>query len=566
MNAFSRLTIVAGGTLLASAALAQLRFENRPGYQELTGQMIVRPIQIDAALAKGWTLQRTNEAIANSRLRLRPLALKYNRNTDTYVVRVPRGSNENRFANDLMRTGEYEYAHPNWKCFPVGTPNDPMFDQQWHLRTIQAPAAWDLWTGSSSFITAFVDTGIDLNHEDLKDLRVPGFNSVDRKAEVDGGQVADINGHGTHVAGDGSAHGNNGKGVSGVAWNHRVMMVRTSNSAGGGASLDDITQGAIWAAQNGAKTVSASYSGVDAALVGTAGTVIKNTGSLFLYAAGNDNRDLTGFRHADTIVVGSSNESDEKSGFSAYGRGCTLFAPGSSIMSTKMGGGYGFSSGTSMATPVANGGLALLWSANPTLTNEDAREILFNTCDNIGSSTIFGFGRINVRRAVEAALVSAVRDIEIDSVSVQSGIHFAGNLGSVRDLDLGNNFGVSSVTQIGVGSVAGSTLGVKLPTNLGTISSFSLSTTVKYAGNKPSSVFVYVLNKNTGRYDQITTRGIFPNADATINVRLSQNVSNYVAADGTVSMILRDVVPSRFGTSVGRFQIGYASAKFSVRP
>ncbi|MBX3365160.1 MAG: S8 family serine peptidase [Phycisphaeraceae bacterium] len=394
------------GGVLPKADIPALRFVEVPGELEFTGQLIVRP---KAELAFE---QRTLvlEALA-------PYQLKHYPEVDEFVIvapaeaGAPRGHGENQFAAQLLATGFYDYVHPNWMCYPLDTfPDDPEFPNQWHHFTMESPKAWDITTGSNSIILAFTDTGIDLTHPDLAPNRVFGFNAVTDLAEVDGGQVDDLNGHGTHVAGCAAAIGNNGIGVAGVGWNMRLMMIRVSDSAGGGAFLDDILQGARWAIENGAASVSSSYSGVNNAAVGTTGTYIKSIGGLYLYAAGNSNTNHTGFDFPGVIIVGASDQADQKAGFSSYGPAVDIFAPGVSILSSCNGGGYCYASGTSMATPVANGVVGMIWSANPALTNQQVEDILFLTCDDLGDpgeDDIFGWGRVNVFMAVAVAAGNA---------------------------------------------------------------------------------------------------------------------------------------------------------------
>ena len=536
--------------LAFSAMASAIQFTSIPGVQEFTGEMIVRPLQVDTMLSKNWTLAQIKGAKGRVTDRFKLNTVRYHPETDEYVVKVPASKTESSYATELLNTGDFQYATPNWRCYPINTPNDPLFSQQWHHQTIQSPQAWNLWTGSSDFAVSFIDTGVLKTHPDLKNLLVPGYNSVDRKTEAEGGDINDLNGHGTHVAGCGAAEGNNGIGLSGVGWNFRIRFVRTSNSPSGGASLDDILTGARWAVDHGSKTMSASYSGVDAPEVGTTGTYVKSKGGLFLYAAGNDNRDLSGFTYPDTIVCGASDEGDGKAGFSAYGKGVAVFAPGTNILSTTYDGGYGRKSGTSMATPVTNGALATIWSVNPTLTPNEAQEILYSTCDNIGASNIFGHGRINVNKGVQLAMTTLARDTVVSSVAVQTGSYSAGNLGSVQDTNLENAFKVNSGNYGAMGTIAASKLAVTLPTDQGAITSFTFSTTCRITGTTPTSILVYALNLSTNSYDLLTTKGTLPGVDA----------------GGAVKMIVRSVVPIRFGAASNQLAIGYAKARFSVRP
>lgn len=563
MNWLLRISITSTSALAVASAFAATTFTPVKGVRELTGTMIVRPIQLDSMMSKSWSLAKINGLKSRVRAKFGSSILRYYPETDEYVVKVPKGTTESKYASALMATGDYQYATPRWLVYPAATPNDPQYPSQWHHATIQSPIAWNLWTGSNDFTVAVVDTGVLKTHEDLKDLLVSGYNSVDRLAESDGGQVSDVNGHGTHVAGCVSAHGNNSIGVAGVGWNFKIMPIRTSNAPGGGAFTDDMMNGARWAVSHGAKTISVSYAGVDDPSIGTTGTWIKQQGGLLLFAAGNDNRNLSGFSYADTIVVGASNQADGKADFSAYGKGVAVFTPGVDILSTTMDGGYQAWSGTSMATPVTNGACALIWSANPDLTSDDVQEILYSTCDNIGSSSIFGHGRINVGNAVIEAFSRISSDATISSVVPFTGAYTAGDLFAVRDTDLVNSYNVQSTFFRGLGEESATALTFTGPAG-GHYRSIGLDATVGITGTKPATAMVYLYNYAKGKYEYLLSKSLTSAADVTLSVRIKSNASNYVGSDGTVSAIVRSVVPARFGTANSVFRLGYAIGHYSA--
>ncbi len=387
-------------------------FIQRPGVLEFSGQLIARPRQDLPAADRA----RVDLLLADEFLKYYPEVDEFvldvqtaaaNRGEAANPDAIP-GSLESSRAGELMRTGLFEYVHPNWICHPLDTvPNDPMYGSQWHHTVMQAAKAWDITTGSPSVICAFTDTGIDLTHPDLAAHRVMGFNAVTDLAEVDGGDVSETAGHGTHVAGCAAAIGNNATGVAGVGWNMGIMMCRVQEPGWGGAYLDDILQAARWAIDHGAKVASSSYSGVDYWAVGTTGTYIKSVGGLYCYAAGNDGRDLNFFDYPDTIVVGASHGGEDRTGWSAYGHAVDVFAPGDSILSSCWGGGWCYASGTSMATPVCNGVLAMIWSANPSLTPQQVENILFANAQDWGApgdDDVYGWGRVSTFRSVKAAV------------------------------------------------------------------------------------------------------------------------------------------------------------------
>jgi len=384
-------------------------FIEQPGEMEFTGQMLVAPKRVVDWQREGLTYAQAIERRRQAEARIEPFVILRDRGPDRWTLSIPNGMDESTMGAWLQGTDDYRFAHPNWFVYTTIEPNDPSYGSQWHHPVMQSPQAWDISTGSSSIIAAFVDTGTLLGHVDLAANLVDGYNSSDRQREIDGGVVGDQNGHGTHVAGCGAAIGNNGVGVSGVGWDLSIMGIRaTPASAGGsgGTSLNAILHGAEWAIENGAKTSSCSWTGVEAPAIGDSGTYIKSIGGLLLYAADNSDRDHSGFSWPDTIVVGASNQTDTKAGFSSYGRGVDVFAPGVDILSTTIDGNYGFASGTSMATPVANGVVSMMWSVAPTATPDVIQTLLYSTADDIGApgfDPIFSNGRVNVFDAVSAA-------------------------------------------------------------------------------------------------------------------------------------------------------------------
>ncbi len=324
------------------------------------------------------------------------------------MVRVPRGMDEEAFARRLLATGVFEFVEPDWICHPRNVPNDPEYYLQWHHQVMQSEAAWDFVVGDPCAIAAFVDTGVDLNNGDLAASLVPGYNSVDDLPQSQGGQVDDVEtgGHGTSVAGCIGAIGNNGVHVAGVAWNIGLMPIRTTNWFNGQAYLSDILAGALWAVENGARTVSVSYTGVQSSSVKTTGSVVRGLGGLLIWAAGNDGNDLGNFDWADVVVVGATDSGDVRWSSSNYGKPIDVTAPGVNIWTTKKGGGIIARTGTSFAAPLVNGVAAMIWAMNPALSPDEVKGILYASCDDLGPAgedDEYGHGRVNLFQAVTAA-------------------------------------------------------------------------------------------------------------------------------------------------------------------
>lgn len=431
---FLKVGAVLVGSLFLSLAFAQtsapVHFTQVLGQHEFSGQMIVKPMQLVDAIRVFGNLQAAKAKLADARARLAMDTDHYIADTDEYLINLPKGATEDSYANALLATKAYQYVEPNWMVFPVTNPNDPQYPNQYHHPLIRSNIAWNFTQGDPNMIVALTDTGVDLNHPDLKDHLVPGYNAIDHLAQIDGGQVNDLNGHGTHTAGDAAAIGNNGVGVSGVGWNFRIMEIRVSNSAGGGSSIAALTEGARWAVDHGAKVISTSYSGVQDPAIETTGQYIRGKGSLYCYAAGNDGANLSNYQHPDVIVVSATDSSDTIAGFSARGTGC-ICAPGVNILSTTLGGGYGLDTGTSMATPITAGACAMIFSANESLTPKEAETLLYSTSKDLGAAGndgTYGFGRIDIGAAVTKVFSTAVNPT---SLTIEHGNLVSGGVGNL---------------------------------------------------------------------------------------------------------------------------------------
>jgi hypothetical protein len=351
--------------------------------------------------------QRMQEA----RDRLAPSLRQGYSDIDSYSVRVPDGVSAELVAEALMRTGDYEYVSMDWLCYPLDTtPNDPLLGQQWYHTSsrINTPGAWDITQGDASTIIGVVDSGVDLDHPDLQAALVPGYNSVDNLAQIDGGNVNDdLVGHGSLVAGSAAAIGDNGTGVSGVGWNFGIMPIRVSNNSSGTALLSEILEGARWASDNGAYSVNCSFGGAEDAETRSTGGHIRLEGHLLVFAAGNDGLANQTNDWEKVTIVGGSDQGDDWVSWSHTGIGIDCIAPAVSIRSTNRVGSYTYTTGTSFAAPITAGALALVHDANPALSADEVEFILLNACDDKeepGEDVKTGWGRINVGRAVDDAI------------------------------------------------------------------------------------------------------------------------------------------------------------------
>ncbi|PRW32580.1 Cycloeucalenol cycloisomerase isoform B [Chlorella sorokiniana] len=321
-------------------------------------------------------------------------------------------------------------AEPVYIYRVARAPNDPSFAEayltsgMWHLRKVFADVAWDRQTGSKNIGVCVVDTGSTKLHKDLAGNIAGGwnraYNPTTRALPAFGTPEYyawdDTSGHGTHTSGTIGAVGNNGLGVSGVAWNIALYICR-AETPNEGLYFDAIYDCySLCASTPGVKIVSASFGGASDAAIGRSYIdLLRSKGILFVAAAGNEGQNANSVpyypasystSYDNVISVAASLPDDTLTSFSNYGSPIVqIAAPGSNIWSTSMSGGYETMSGTSMATPMVSGAAALLWSAKPTATYQEIKAALFNFADQVVSTNQVEKGRrLNVARALNGLL------------------------------------------------------------------------------------------------------------------------------------------------------------------
>ncbi|MEZ5276789.1 MAG: S8 family serine peptidase [Opitutaceae bacterium] len=332
------------------------------------------------------------------------------------------------------------------------TPNDPSFGQQWALASggtnagIQAPAGWTIDHNAGEVVVAVIDSGIRVTHRDLREnlwtnpREVPG-NGIDddNNGYVDDihgintisgdGDPSDLEGHGTHVAGIIGARGNNGIGISGVAWEIDLMALRFIGANGEGATSDAV-EAIDYAINNGAHVINASWggpgrSGILEAAIRRAGSA----GIIFVTSAGNSGRDIdvspefpAGFDLPSLVAVASVIQNGQLSSFSNFGyQRVALAAPGSDILSclAESDDAYGYASGTSMAAPHVAGIAALLRSTFGPESAEDLIDRLYRTSRAVSflASKVTGGGVVDLARSLSDSSSAPINDNFEDAVA-----------------------------------------------------------------------------------------------------------------------------------------------------
>lgn len=320
---------------------------------------------------------------------------------DISRLSLPKGLSVEKAIKLLSKLDFVEFVEPNFIQRTVGGPNDPRYKDQWGLEKIRAYQGWGIHTGRAKTIIAIVDTGVDLNHPDLKNRIIAGYNFVD-----DNSNPMDDEGHGTHCAGIAAASTNNNIGIAGVCPNCSIMPVRGLGADGQG-TITTVANGIMFAADHGAHVISMSFGSPSYS------TTLKNAidyaakkGAVLVAASGNDGV-TTPFYPAYTepvIAVGSSTEfQDQRSYFSNYGEWVDVAAPGSNILST-VPGGYSYKQGTSMAAPFVSGLAALMVSCSGASADK-VRKAMLSSAKPAGDWV--ASGRIDVFSALQAVGCSA---------------------------------------------------------------------------------------------------------------------------------------------------------------
>lgn len=279
--------------------------------------------------------------------------------------------------------------------------NDARVGEQWAIGVIGVEQAWTVTRGSGVTI-AVIDSGSG-PHPDL-DANLDAGRNLFMGADEVGAPDVDTVGHGTHVAGIIAAVANNGVGVAGVAPESRILPIRVLGPDGRGRSGDVVTAVRL-AADIGARVINLSLGGdQESPALTEAIRYATDKGALVIAAAGNDGPTAAPKWPAAsdlTIAVAFTDQQNVPSPRSQSGEYIDIAAPGVAILSTATG-DYTYSSGSSMAAGFVSGAAALLFSAQPTLTNAQVRDLLLRTATDIaapGPDPLTGFGLLNLRAA-----------------------------------------------------------------------------------------------------------------------------------------------------------------------
>lgn len=377
--------------------------------------------------------------------------------SDAEVVSVPASEAPEALAA-LRADPDVRWAQRDDGARAQASPNaDPYWSYLWGLENtgqsingvtgtadadMDASSAWSLATGAGVTV-AVVDTGVDAAHEDLEgSLAVNGgelgagkdTNGIDDDGDglVDDwrgydfiygdNNPNDVKGHGSHVTGTIAARNANGVGITGLAPDARVLMLKGLGDDGFGA-WSVIADAFDFAGDQGIRVVNASLGGAGYAPV-LDDVIAQHPNTLYVVSAGNDNTNLDGITYypceavePNVLCVGASDNRDTRASFSNYSpTSVDVFAPGVSVLSTTDG-SYWYYNGTSMAAPHVSAEAALLLQRDPSLTAAQLKSAIVGSAEPKAGLTSYGFngGRANARAALD--LISPAPDGDGDGIA-----------------------------------------------------------------------------------------------------------------------------------------------------
>lgn len=440
-----------GFFLISTCSLAQRHYSLQSPDLEYSGTEIIVKMKpssnnsrtnsqgIKEILLQEGAISSRNIVPANAASRIK----KSSSISSIYKVQISAVDDPVAMVNRFLKHDEVEYAEPYFLHRPLFIPNDPgvATSQNTYLQLIEAYDAWSLEKSDSTIVIAIIDTGVKLNHEDLEPNLFINYNDppngidddsdgfIDNYfgwdfADDDNYPFADLNEHGTMVAGVAAAKTNNGIGIAGIGFNSQFMAIKIFKSADDQFAFG--YEAIVYAADMGASVINlswgspGSFSQFGQDMINYA---VLEKDAVVVAAAGNTDADLDFYPASfdNVISVGASDLADNKASFGTYSSLIDLMAPGVSIYSAINNGGYGTDQGSSFSTPLTSGAAALVRSRFPELSALQVAERLRVTADDIygvGTNNLYagklGKGRLNILTALTDNISPSVRLTEFE--------------------------------------------------------------------------------------------------------------------------------------------------------
>jgi serine protease len=376
--------------------------------------------------------------------------------TLVYQVSFDPSTDLQQAISTLMSSGILEYAEPLYIHQQFYNPNDPSTGNQYALTKINAYNAWNIEKGDSNVVIGIVDSGTDWDHPDLQaniaynwndpingvdddnDGYVDNFRGWD-VSENDNNPMVVNSDHGSHVSGCAAAVTDNGVGVASPGFRCHFLPVKSCLDAST-TSIDNGYDGVYYAAEHGCKVINCSWGrggGPSQFEQDVVNFAVFDHDAVMVAAAGNTSSEEDDYppAYSNVLSVAATSSTDAKAGFSTYAFSVDVCAPGNNIYSTVFDNTYVSYSGTSMAAPIAAGGVALVRSRFPSMNAQEAAQQLRVTCDNIYNTPTsnsayrdkLGKGRINLYRAVTDSTSPGVVVDEMVSSDNNDNVFIAGD-------------------------------------------------------------------------------------------------------------------------------------------
>lgn len=280
--------------------------------------------------------------------------------------------------------------------------SDPDYDKQSETGYLNLRDTWKHNKGAGVTV-AIIDTGIDTDHEEFQGrISKLSYNASDDKIvkDYDMSVIEDEQGHGTSVAGTLGASMNNGSGITGVAPETELLVIKCDADAQGNfLRASDLVFGLAYAIEADADVVNMSFV-TDENIFSYYTKLAVDSDVICVAAAGNDSTALLNYPAADENVIGvGALDSDwELAAYSNYGDNSDIVAPGS-VYTTKMGGTYGYTQGTSLASPIVAAAAALYRADHPGAEFKEIRDYLIASSVDLGTSgedVLYGYGALDI--------------------------------------------------------------------------------------------------------------------------------------------------------------------------
>ena len=356
-------------------------------------------------------------------------ALRFEKRIDGKIIKFSEygfalfNLNNKRTINDLIEENQDDedfisLLSPNYYAQSFQT-NDRYYQNQTYLNLININNVWDQTKGEG-IVVAIIDTGIDIDHNDLKN-RASSISYNASTKQIGVSYVNDVSGHGTAVSGIIGAIQNNRTGITGIAPLSSLMVIKCEYKDNSFSSAD-LIEGIYYAANNGAHIINMSW-GVETNnnIYKTVLEYASSKGVVMVAASGNAASKKFHYPAADknVISVGATDNQLSLASYSNYGQEIDVVAPGTAF-TTLNNGSYGTMNGTSFASPMVAGVIALYLSKNKNATISNLKDMLFaSTKDlgNVGRDIYFGYGLIDADKLISSPQATITYNYQHHSLS-----------------------------------------------------------------------------------------------------------------------------------------------------